>query len=116
MDLEKAIAEFGTEAVLRYREISASKADNEIPEVFLGSFIAPRLFDRLRCPVHVERLYTVLASSVGIKLTSDLLIELGGLRADIVVCLPSGPQIVELKVLDERTQSSFIAKDLICRS
>ena len=112
MELQEAIVEFGTEGVLKYREISGSKADNELPEVFLGSFIAPRLFEHLRCPVHVERLYTVLAQDIGIELTHDLLVELGGLRADIAVYSSAGPQIVELKIFDERKQPLSIAEDL----
>jgi hypothetical protein len=112
MDIEDAIVEFGTEGVLQYREISGSKAENELPEVFLGSFIAPRLFDRLRCHVHVERLYTVLAQDVGIGLSHDLLIELGGLRADLAVYSPTGVHIVEIKIFDERRQGSSIADDL----
>ena len=113
MDIEKAIAEFGAEGVLRYREISKSENDNELPEVFLGSFIAPRLYDRFQSPVKVETHYSVLAKESGHDLTEWLLIELGRLRADITVFPPDSPAIiVELKIFDEGTQLSSIANDL----
>jgi hypothetical protein len=113
MDLKKTIVEFGTEGVLRYREISQSRHDNELPEVFLGSFIAPRLYDLFKHPVRVEAYYSVLAQEAGLALTGGLLTELGGLRADIAISPPSDRVIlVELKILDEATQPSSIANDL----
>jgi len=113
MELDKAIVEFGTEGVLRYRQISQSKHDNELPEVFLGSFIAPRLYDRFQYPVQVEKYYSVLAQEAGLDLNGNLLTEVGGLRADIVMFPPkSSAVIVELKIFDEGTQPSSIANDL----
>jgi hypothetical protein len=113
-DFEKAIVEFGREGVLRYREISQSKHDNELPEVFLGSFIGPKLYDRFRYPIQVEKYYSVLAQE-GNLFDSDksLLTEFGGLRADLVMFPPDSPAlIVELKIFDESTQPSAIANDL----
>jgi hypothetical protein len=113
-ELKKAIVEFGKEGVLRYREISQSKHDNELPEVFLGSFIGPQLYDKFRYPIQVEKYYSVLAQDAHL-LDSDgsLLTELGGLRADLVMYPPNSPAvIIELKIFDESTQSSSIANDL----
>lgn len=112
MDIENAIIEFGTHGVLRYREISDAINDNELPETFLGGFIAVRLYDRFRCPVHVERLYTTLAIDLQVNLTVEFERELGGLRADIAMYhakLPSA--LVELKILDETTPLSSALDD-----
>jgi hypothetical protein len=61
LDFEKAVVEFGTEAVLRYRTIAEARHDNELPESFLRGFVAMRLHERFGCQVHVERLYTAMA-------------------------------------------------------
>lgn len=113
MDVTNAIIEFGTEGVRRYREISQAKHDNELPEVFLGGFIASRLYDRFHCQAHVERYYRVIARELGIELNNDLLTELGGLRADIAIYRDGLPlPIIELKIFDERRQAASIADDL----
>jgi hypothetical protein len=67
--LQSAIIELGTSAVLRYRTISHAKSDSCIPEIFLGGFIASQLYDRVRCPIHIERLYTRMAKDLGIPTT-----------------------------------------------
>lgn len=41
MEIEAAIAEFGAEAVLTYRRIARQQYDNDLPESFIGAFIAP---------------------------------------------------------------------------
>jgi hypothetical protein len=113
VELESAIVEFGTEAVKRYREISKAEHDNEVPEVFLGGFIAQRLFDRFHCGTHVERFYTVMAKELGIDVTKDLLNEFGGFRADLAVYEERLPfAIIELKILDEGQRPASVAADL----
>ena len=72
MDFEKAVVEFGTEAVLRYRTIAEARHDNELPESFLRCFVAQRLHERFSYQVHVERLYTAMALDLGMPLTPDL--------------------------------------------
>jgi hypothetical protein len=54
MDIAGGVIEFGTEAVLRYREISGVEHDNELPEAFLGGFIGDRLYDRFGVHVRVR--------------------------------------------------------------
>jgi hypothetical protein len=68
MDIMKAVVEFGTEAVLRYRAISRQH-DNALPEVFLGGFVACRLHDQFHCPVHIEHNYLVVASHLEVPIT-----------------------------------------------
>ena len=72
MDFEKAIVEFGTEAVLRYRTVAEPRHDNELPESFLRSFVATRLHERFGYQVHVERLYIAMALDLGMPVTPDL--------------------------------------------
>ena len=111
MDISSAVVDFGTEAVLRYREISG-RHDNELPEQFLGGFIAPRLHDRFHQPVHIELRYTTLAEQMGAQPTPDVINQIGDYRADIAICDPlSPPVIVELKVFDEGTKISAILYD-----
>ena len=100
MEIEKAVVKFGTEAVMLYCQISNAKHDNELPEVFLGSFIAQRLFDEFHFNTHVERYYTVIAEELKIERTNELLNELGGLRADLAIYRDQLPSAIH------RTQNS----------
>ena len=84
MDFEKAVVEFGTEAVLRYRTIAEARHDNELPESFLRGFVAMRLHERFGCQVHVERLYTAMALDLGMPLTPDLSVGLELDKAQIL--------------------------------
>jgi hypothetical protein len=101
-DVMNSIVEFGTDAVLRYRKIS-QEPDNEVPEYFLGSFIALGLYERFQCGVHLEHLYTDVATSVGVPRSSELTNKIGGQRADVALYKDGFPiAIIELKLLDER--------------
>lgn len=112
LEITNALIEFGTEAVLRYRTISGLH-DNWVPEVFLGGFIAPRLYDRLSCPVHIERYYTTIAKELGADSTPDLVNEFGGQRADVAIYQDGRPRaIIELKIFDERRRPASVADDL----
>jgi hypothetical protein len=111
MEIARAVTDFGTEAVLRYREISEGQ-DNELPEHFLSAFIALRLYEAFRKPVHMERLYTILAHDLGIPLSDHLINQVGAYRADVAVYdSPSAPAIIELKIFDERRDTSLILYD-----
>ena len=112
MDIMNAVTELGKDAVLRYRTIS-QRPDNELPEVFLGGYVAPRLYDQFHCPVHVEYNYLLLASSRKVQITQNVVNQIGNFRADIAI-YPAGemPLIIEFKVFDERRQPSSIVKDL----
>jgi hypothetical protein len=85
LDFEKAVVEFGTEAVLRYRTVAEARHDNELPESFLRGFVALRLHERFGYQVHVERLYTAMALDLGMPITPDLVTVLGAFRADVAV-------------------------------
>jgi hypothetical protein len=113
MDIMNALVDFGSEAVLRYRTISRQQ-DNEVPEVFLGGFIAPHLHDQFDCPVHIEHNYLCVASNLEVAITPDLVKKVGYFRADIAM-YPDGlpPVIIELKVFDEGCQPSSVLGDLL---
>ena len=67
MMLEEAICEAGTNAVLKYREISGSRQDNEVHETYLSSLLATNLFSRWSgVRVHAEVPYTRIADDLGI--------------------------------------------------
>jgi hypothetical protein len=111
MNINEAIVKFGTEAVRRYRCVAGIHHDNEVPEIFLGGFIAGRLHDEFNVHAHVERLYTVIANELQVKLDTELIIKFGGLRADIALYSDQRPvSIVELKIFDEsRTANAIVA-------
>jgi hypothetical protein len=112
-NIESLIVRFGTEAILRYRLISDAESDSALPEIFLGGFIASRLYDELHCPIHIERPYTDMARELGIRLDSQLTKVLGGLRADLAIYKGKVPtHIVEFKIFDEGTQPIKVVSDL----
>jgi hypothetical protein len=113
LDFEKAIVEFGTEAVLRYRTVAEPRHDNEIPESFLRGFVALRLHERFGYQVHVERLYTAMALDLGMPLTSDLITVLGAFRADVAVYESGRPSaIIELKIFDAASPLPSVGSEL----
>jgi hypothetical protein len=110
--IQQAVVDLGTEAVLRYRKISGVH-DNELPEQFLGGFIALGLHDRFHRPVHIEHRYTTLVQKTGAQLTPEIINQIGDYRADVTVYddPPSRPAIIELKVFDEGTTTYAILCD-----
>lgn len=113
MDFEKAVVEFGTEAVLRYRAIAEARHDNELPESFLRGFVAMRLHERFGCQVHVERLYTAMALDLGMPITPDLVNVLGAFRADIAVYESGRPfAVIELKIFDAASPLPSVGLEL----
>jgi hypothetical protein len=113
LDIEKAVVELGTEAVLQYRAVAAPRHDNEVPESFIRSFVALRLHQRLGCQAHVERLYTAMAIDLGMPLTPDLVTVLGSFRADVALYENGRPvAIVALKVFDAASPLPSIGSEL----
>jgi hypothetical protein len=113
LDFEKAVVEFGTEAVLRYRTVAEPRHDNELPESFLRSFVALRLHERFGYHVHVERLCTAMALDLGIALTPDLVAVLGAFRADVAVYESGQPfAVVELRIFDAASALPSIGSEL----
>ena len=113
MDFEKAVVEFGTEAVLRYRDIAGVGHDNETPESFLRGFVAQRLHKRFGYHVHVERLYTAMALDLGVELTADMINFLGAHRADLAVYEGGRPSaVVELKIFDAASPLPSVGHEL----
>jgi hypothetical protein len=101
MDAVKAVVDFGTAAVLRYRTMS-EEPDNRVQEYFLRTCIALGLYERFRCGVQLETLYTDVATSLGVPGGSELTNKIGGCKADIAVFQNGLPHaIIELKILDE---------------
>jgi hypothetical protein len=113
LDFEKAVVEFGTEAVLRYRTIAEARHDNELPESFLRGFVAMRLHERFGCQVHVERLYTAMALDLGMPIAPDLVNVLGAFRADIAVYESGRPfAVIELKIFDAASPLPSVGLEL----
>src|SRR5437879_9910915 len=99
-NIASLLAKLGTEAVLRYRQISGASSDSAIPEVFLGSFIACRMHDHLNRPVHIEHPYDKMARELGIT-DSKLIGEMKSQRADLVIYreeVPAPSHVVEFKI------------------
>jgi len=112
-EIIKAVIEFGTEAVLRYRTVASLRHDNELPEVFFGGFVACRLYDRFRCPVHVEHPYLTVARHREAHITPDLEERLRQLRADVGLYRQGvPPAIIEFKILDETCPFSSVVGDI----
>jgi hypothetical protein len=113
LDFEKAVVEFGTEAVLRYRTIAEARHDNELPESFLRGFVAMGLHERFGCQVHVERLYTAMALDLGMPITPDFVNVLGAFRADIAVYESGRPfAVIELKIFDAASPLPSVGLEL----
>ena len=113
MTLVESIVEHGIKAVLAYREISGNENDNQVPEVFLGSWIARGLHEDLGVSAHVERCYTRVAFDLGMTVTPELVGIMGGWRADVVVYEGGRPKaLVEIKIHDERGSDGLILRDL----
>ena len=104
MNVERAVVEFGAEAVLLYRAMAETRHDNEISGSFLRSHVASRLHERFHCPVHIDRLYAALAIDMGVPVTPDLITFLGDHRAHVALYADGRPSaVIELKVFDETT-------------
>lgn len=111
MEIMESLVEFGTNAVLAYRTMS-QRQDNALPEVFLGGYIAPRLYDRFHCRVHIEENYLHLARSCGVVITDEIVSRVGYLRADIAMYPKEPPPaVIEFKILDESTPVSSVLSD-----
>lgn len=111
MEIMKSVVELGTDAVLMYRTISR-RQDNALPEVFLGAYVGPRLYDRFRCPVHVEENYLHFVRSCGVEITDKIVGRVGYYRADLAM-YPKGspPVLIEFKIIDESTPVSSALSD-----
>lgn len=111
-NIQNLVVEFGTEAVKLYQEMSGENAD-AMPEVFLGGFIAQRLFERLACPVHIERSYEKMARQLGIPITHEFIHEMGSRRADVAIYQGQVPShIVEFKKFSEGNPAEGVLDDL----
>jgi hypothetical protein len=86
--------------------------DNEVPEIYLGGFIANGLHRDKYDKIHVEKYYISIAKDLNIPIDDALIKTFGGQRADIAVYrndMP--PAIVELKIFDEAQNASKIVAD-----
>ena len=113
MNVERAVVEFGAEAVLLYRAMAETRHDNEISGSFLRSHVASRLHERFHCPVHIDRLYAALAIDMGVPVTPDLITFLGDHRAHVALYADGRPSaVIELKVFDETTPLPVVGSAL----
>ena len=111
MNIGDAIVKYGTEAVLRYRDVAGLSQDNEVPELYLGGFIAGGIYDTLNVHAHVERFYMTIARELKIAVDFATVDRIGGYWADVAVYQNSVPKaIIELKVFDDyKTPSEIVA-------
>lgn len=113
MRFSRNIAMRGTEAVSAYRKISGIKNDNELPEVFLGGWIARSLYDDFNVNARVECYFTQIASDLGKNVDSDLKRIMGSWRADVAVYEKGIPtSIIEIKIYDEGCCAKSVLSDL----
>jgi len=104
LEFEKAVADAGTEAVLRYRAMAGLARDNEIPNSVLRAFVAEHLHRSLGLPVRVDRLLAAVARELGQPLDNDILEFFGGCRADVAVYQDGRPSLlVQLTIFDAAT-------------
>jgi hypothetical protein len=109
MKIAEAIVRHGTAAVLKYGVVAG---DNDMPEIFLGGFIACGIHNDLKMHARVERLYTVIAIEHNMPPSLALTNEFGGLRADVAIYQEGLPiAVVELKKYDDYKRADGIAAD-----
>ncbi len=110
MKIAEAIVRHGTNAVLKYGAVAG---DNDMPEIFLGGFIACGIHNDLKMHARVERLYTVIALEHNVPRSLALTNEFGGLRADVAIYQEGLPKaVVELKKYDDYKRAEGIADRL----
>lgn len=113
MRFSRSIAEYGTSAVREYCKISGIKNDNEIPEVFLGGWIARSLHSDFQVNTRIEFSFTQIASDLGEKIDPALKNIMGSWRADVAIYENEKPTgIIEIKIYDEGCHPHKILHDL----
>ncbi len=112
MPVAEALVTAGTEAVLTYRRISGIQQDNETPEIFLGGFVAPQIFNALGLHAHVERSYTLIANELGAPIDAGMIRTIGGYRADLALYDDGSPvAIIEFKIMDDGVNPAAVIAD-----
>lgn len=112
MNLNDEIVTYGTKAVLRYRDVAGISYDNEVPEIYVGSFIARGIYDNLKMQAHVERYYTTIAQEFRIEIDQRTVNSFGSYKADVAAYQNIAPKaIIELKKFDENKSLSKIVAD-----
>ena len=101
MDIERALANFGTEAVLHYRTMAQTRYDNEVPESFLRAHVARGLHERFARTILIERPYTALALELGLEITPGILSMTGTQCADLAIYDNGRPSsVIEMEIFD----------------
>jgi hypothetical protein len=113
VNIAEAVVKFGTEAVLRYRDVAGLSDDSRMSEVFLGGFMAGRMYDSHGLNAQVERLYTDIAMEHGHRRSQELTRSIGGHRADIALyrdknCIA----VLEFKIFGESARLDRVIEDL----
>ncbi len=113
MRFADAISRHGTEAVQAYRTMSGIEHDNELPEAFLGSWIALELHREFQVNAHIECSFTGMARRLGQPNGPDLTDAMGGQRGDIAIFEAGKPTaVIEIKIHDEGGQERRVQHDL----
>ena len=113
MRFADAISRHGTEAVQAYRTMSGIEHDSDLPEAFLGSWIALGLHREFQVNAHIECSFTGLARRLGQPDGPDLTKAMGGQRGDIAIFEGRDPTaVIEIKIHDEGGQERRVLQDL----
>ncbi len=113
MRFADAISRHGTEAVQAYRTMSGIEHDNELPEAFLGSWIALALHREFQVNAHIESSFTGMARRLGQPDDPGLTEAMGGRRGDIAIFEAGNPTaVIEIKIHDEGGQKGRVQQDL----
>ncbi|MBS1078714.1 hypothetical protein JK217_13335 [Gluconobacter kondonii] len=113
MRFSRNIAISGTKAVCSYRRIAGIENDNELPEIFLGSWIARSLHDDFQVNARVECSFTRMAQDLGLDVDSELKRIMGSWRADVAIYEEGRPTaVIEIKVFDEGCRAQSVLRDL----
>ena len=113
MRFADAISRHGTEAVQAYRTMSGIEHDNELPEAFLGSWIALELHREFQVNAHIECSFTGMARRLGQPDDPGLTDAMGLQRGDIAIFEGGKPTaVIEIKIHDEGGQEWRVQHDL----
>ncbi len=112
MNVEEAVAQYGTNAVFEYRDRPAiRKNETAIPEACLSLSIASKLITDRQQDARVEASYPKILSQLGAG-GADITPKFGGQRADIAIYdhdVPSG--VIEIKIIDEGRRPEGVLDD-----
>jgi hypothetical protein len=112
VNVDDAIVQFGTEAVIEYRDLPAiRKNETAIPEACLSLSIASKLIAKRQQDARVEASYPRILGQLGAN-GADITPKFGGQRADIAIYDHDVPAfVIEIKIIDEGRRPAGVIDD-----